>query len=84
MTGKALKAPRPLKAESAKTGEQVEQFLDRIADAPVPTVAAAHGKRIKSLEDRMIVPAGNIARCGRPMRGCDETLGTDRAACAQR
>jgi len=33
LTGQALKAPRPLKAESAKTGEQVEQFLDRIADA---------------------------------------------------
>ena len=67
---------KALKTELAKVTEQVEQFLDRIADTTVPSVVAAYEKRIKSLEDRKIVLAENIAHCGRPVRSFDETLRT--------
>lgn len=65
-----------LKAELGKVNSQVEQFLDRIADATVPSVIAAYGTRIKTLEYRKIVLAENIAKTGRPVRSFDETLRT--------
>lgn len=67
---------KTLKTELAKVSEQVEQFLDRIADTTIPSVVAAYEKRIKGLEDRKIVLAENIAHCGRPVRSFDETLRT--------
>jgi site-specific DNA recombinase len=46
---------KALKAELGKVSQQVEQFLDRIADATVPSVISAYEARIKALEERKIV-----------------------------
>lgn len=67
---------KTLKAELGKVNQQVEQFLDRIADATVPSVIAAYETRIKALEDRKIVLAEKIATTGRPVRSFDETVRT--------
>ena len=67
---------KSLKLELSKVNQQVEHFLDRIADASVPSVVSAYEVRIKALEDRKIVLAENIAQCGRPVRSFDETLRT--------
>lgn len=67
---------KALKAELLKVNGQVEQFLDRIADATVPSVITAYETRIKALEDRKIVLAEKIAASGRPVRSFDETLRT--------
>jgi len=42
---------RALRAELAKIDRQVEQFLDRIADANVPSVISAYETRIRKLEE---------------------------------
>ena len=65
-----------LRAELGKVSQQVEQFLDRIADTTVPSVIAAYEKRIKGLEDRKILLSENIVTNGRPLRSFDETLRT--------
>ena len=67
---------KALKAELGKVNGQVEQFLDRIGDATVPSVIAAYETRIKALEDRKIVLAEKIAATGRPVRSFDETVRT--------
>lgn len=67
---------KELKAELGKANQQVEQFLDRIAEATVPSVISAYEKRIKALEDRKIVLAEKIATTGRPVRSFDETVRT--------
>ena len=46
-------------AELGKAHQQVEQFLDPIADATAPSVIAAYERRIKPLEElRMARPTG--------------------------
>ena len=67
---------KALKAELVKVERQVNQFLDRIADASVPSVIAAYESRIKVLEDRKIVLVEKIGATGRPARSFDETLRT--------
>jgi site-specific DNA recombinase len=67
---------KALKAELGKVSQQVEQFLDRIADVTVPSVIAAYEMRIKALEERQIFLAEKIASTGRPVRSFDETLRT--------
>src|SRR5574338_397185 len=67
---------RALKAELGRIERQVEQFLDRIADADVPSVITAYEGRIRKLEEERIVATERIARCGRPLRSFDETLRT--------
>jgi len=74
INGKARTPTR--KAELAKVNQQVEQFLDRIADATVPSVIAAYEARIKKLEDRKIVLMENVAKAERPVRSFDETVRT--------
>lgn len=65
-----------VKAELVKVERQVNQFLDRIADASVPSVIAAYESRIKVLEDRKIGLVEKIGATGRPARSFDETLRT--------
>lgn len=67
---------RSLKIELAKIEAQVEQFLDRIADANVPSVVTAYENRIQKLEDQKIVLAEKIASSGRPLKTFDESLRT--------
>ena len=64
---------RSLRTELAKIDRQVEQFLDRIADTDVQSVASAYEARIKKLEEQKIVVSERIAKCGRPMRSFDQT-----------
>ena len=67
---------KALKAELVRVERQVDQFLDRIADASVPSVIAAYESRIKALEDRKIVLVEKIGATGPPARSFDETLRT--------
>ena len=67
---------RTLKAELVKVERQVEQFLDRIADADIPSVIAAYEARIRKLEEQRIVLTENIAKKGRPVRSFDDALRT--------
>ncbi len=52
---------RYLKGELVKVEKQVEQFLDRIADATVPSVVAAYEARIQKLEEQKLVLEEKIA-----------------------
>ena len=44
-----------LKTELAKIERQVDQFLDRIADASVPSVISTYENRIRKLEAEKMV-----------------------------
>jgi len=65
-----------VKTELAKVERDVEQFLDRIAQAQLPSVITAYENRIRRLEERKIEINEKIANCGRPLRSLDETLRT--------
>lgn len=65
-----------LETELAKVERDVEQFLDRIAQAQLPSVIAAYENRIRRLEERKIEISERIANCGRPLRSFDEALRT--------
>jgi len=67
---------RSLKTELTKVERQIEQFLDRIAEADIASVIASYEKRIQKLEQQRIVLTENIEKCGRPVRSFDETLRT--------
>ena len=65
-----------LESELTKIERDVEQFLDRIAQAQLPSVIAAYENRIRQLEERKIELNEKIANCGRPLRNFDEALRT--------
>ena len=67
---------RMLKTELTKIERQVEQFLDRIANADVPSVVSAYENRIRKLEGDKMEISEKIANCGRPLRSFDDTLRT--------
>jgi site-specific DNA recombinase len=67
---------RSLQTELTKIEREVEQFLDRIADAHMPSVITAYENRIRKLEEQKIVVSEKIAACGRPLYGFKETLRT--------
>ena len=67
---------RTLKTELEKTGKQIEQFLDRIADTNIPSVISTYEKRILNLEEQKILISEKIENSGQPIRGFDETLRT--------
>jgi len=70
---------RSLKAEVVKVERKIEQLLDRIVDADSDTLISAYEKRIKKLEKEKIAMRENIAACGKPVRGFDETFRTSMA-----
>jgi hypothetical protein len=65
-----------LQAELVKVERNVDQFLDRIANAQLPSVITAYENRIRKLEERKFELTEKIANCGRPLRSFDETLRT--------
>lgn len=67
---------RSLKDELGAVEKQVEQFLDRIADADAPAIITAYENRLRKLEAEKIVLKEKIASCGRPLRSFDQTLRT--------
>jgi hypothetical protein len=67
---------KALKTELEKTQRSVEQFLDRIAVAQLPSVITAYENRIRKLEAQKLDLNEKIANCGRPLRSFDETLRT--------
>ncbi len=67
---------KALKVELGKVEQQVNQFLDRIVDASVPSVIATYETRIKTLEDRKLVLLEKIGTTGRPVRSFEETVRT--------
>jgi len=70
----AAEKEKTLRAELEKTERGVEQFLDRIADAQLPSLITAYENRIRKLEEQKIVLHEKIANCGRPLRSFDESL----------
>jgi hypothetical protein len=74
--GRARCRPPAGRKRIAHPGADVEQFLDRIAQAQLPSVITAYENRIRRLEERKIELNERIANCGRPLRGFDETLRT--------
>ena len=67
---------RSLESNITKIDRQIEQLLDRIIDTESSTVISRYEKRIQKLEEEKIVLNENIAKCGRPVRGFDETVRT--------
>ena len=67
---------RSLKTSLTSVEHQIEQFLDRIADATTPSVITAYEKRIAKLEREKIVVTEKLANCGKPMHNFDKTLRT--------
>jgi DNA invertase Pin-like site-specific DNA recombinase len=72
----AAEQEKALKTELEKTQRSVEQFLDRIAVAQLPSVITAYENRIRKLEAQKLDLNEKIANCGRPLRSFDETLRT--------
>jgi site-specific DNA recombinase len=64
------------KTELIVIERKVEQFLDRIADADVPSVVKTYEDRIRKLEVEKAALNEKITRCGQPARGFDEKLRT--------
>jgi hypothetical protein len=58
------------------SAEASERFLDRIAQAELPSVITAYENRIRKLEERKIEISEKVTNCGRPLRSFDETLRT--------
>jgi len=67
---------RSLKAELVGIEKKIEQLLDRIVDADSSTLISAYEKHITNLEQEKIAMSEQIAACGRPVRGFDETFRT--------
>ncbi|VAW75400.1 hypothetical protein MNBD_GAMMA13-702 [hydrothermal vent metagenome] len=67
---------RSLKTKLTGTERQIDQFLDRIADAATPSVITAYEKRIARLERDKVEIAEKIASEGKPVRDFDSTLRT--------
>jgi site-specific DNA recombinase len=65
-----------LERELQATARQVEQFLDRIADANSPSLISAYEKRIGNLEERKLELSEKLQQCGRPLAPFDETFRT--------
>lgn len=65
-----------VKTELKKLERQIEQFLDRIAEAEVPSVVTAYERRIRKLEEQKLILGEKLAGCGRPVRSFDETVRT--------
>jgi site-specific DNA recombinase len=65
-----------LQSELKLVCKQVEQFLDRIADADMPSVIAAYENRIRDLESRRLLLEEKVATEGRPLRSFNDTLRT--------
>jgi site-specific DNA recombinase len=63
-----------LKTELARVERDIEQFLNRIANAQLSSVITACENRIRSIEERKIELNEKIANCGRALRSSDETL----------
>jgi site-specific DNA recombinase len=63
---------RTLEAKLSTLEQQVEQFLDRIAETDMPSIIAAYEKRIRALEERKLLVSERIANCGRPLPDFDE------------
>ena len=65
-----------LKKEVNEIEKKISVMLDRIVDAESRTVASAFEKRVDELEQRKLVLAENIAKCGTPIRDYDDTFRT--------
>lgn len=72
----AVEKAKMLRAELKKTQRGVDQFLDRIADAQLPSVITAYENRIRKLEAQRIVLQEKIAHCGRPLKCFDDSFRT--------
>ncbi|MEO0384573.1 MAG: recombinase family protein [Pseudomonadota bacterium] len=72
----AEKQSRDHRAELTKIDKQVDQLLDRIMDATVPSVIAKYEERIRELENRKLVIGDRIAENTTPKSGFEASLRT--------
>lgn len=64
------------KAQLIDIERKVEQFLDRIADADVPSIVKSYEDRIRKLETEKAILNEKIAQSGGQAKGFDEKLRT--------
>ena len=62
--------------ELTEIDRNVAQVVDRIVDADSKTVIGALEKRLDEMEQRKLLLAENIAKCGTPVRDYDESFRT--------
>ncbi|MBP7338938.1 MAG: recombinase zinc beta ribbon domain-containing protein [Niveispirillum sp.] len=67
---------KALSAQLVKIEGQVEQLLERILDARVPSVIAAYEERVRKLEEDKLLIRERMANAGRPKSSFDGTLRT--------
>lgn len=63
-------------AELAKIDKQIEQLLDRVVEASVPSVVAAYETRIRRVEEQKLLLQEKLANCARPASNFDDALRT--------
>jgi site-specific DNA recombinase len=74
--GKAKERKKAMTKEVIEIDRKAAQVVDRIVDAESKTVIGALEKRLDELEQRKLLLAENIAKCGTPTRDYDETFRT--------
>ena len=62
--------------ELTEIDRKVSQVVDRIVDAESKTVIGALEKKLDEMEQRKLLLAENIAKCGTPVRDYDESFRT--------
>ena len=55
---------------------KIDQFMDRIVDTDSHRMITAYERKIDNLEEQKAELTENIAHCGRPLQGFDETFRT--------
>jgi site-specific DNA recombinase len=74
--GKAKERKKAMAKEVIEIDRKTAQVVDRIVDAESKAVIGALEKRLDELEQRKLLLAENIAKCGTPVRDYDETFRT--------
>ena len=73
---KAKERKKAMAKELTEIDRKVAQVVDRIVDAESKTVIGALEKRLDEMEQRKLLLAENIAKCGTPVRDYDESFRT--------
>ena len=73
---RATSEAKALKSELVKVEKQVDQLLERILEAKVPSVIAAYESRIQTLEEQKVEIVERMRDSGRPKNTFDGSLRT--------
>ena len=65
-----------IRTELTKVEKQIDQLLDRVVDASVPSVINAYETRIRRFEEQKLLMLEKLASCARPASDFDAALRT--------